>query len=83
MKDWIYKLISASNEVSHKRVLTIFFSLNIICFCYIDIYSVYELPIAMFDSICLLIAGGMGATVLEKFTKKENNINNSKTEENG
>jgi hypothetical protein len=83
MKDWIQKLLSKSKEVSSKRILTIFFSVNIVIFCYIDIFTIYELPIAMFDSVCLLVAGGFGATVIEKFTNGDKNINNTKEENNG
>jgi hypothetical protein len=83
MKDWIYKLLSKSREVSSKRILTIFFSLNIIVFCYLDIFTSYELPIDMFDSVCLLIEIGMGATVIERFSNGDKIINNKKEQDNG
>lgn len=83
MKDWIQKLLSRSKEVSHKRILTLFFGLNLIIFCYIELFTIYELPIAMFDGICLLVAGGFGATVIERFSNGDKNINNTKEQENG
>jgi len=83
MKDWIQKLLSRSNQVSHKRILTLFFGLNLIIFCYIDIFTAYELPIAMFDSVCLLVASGFGATVIERFSNGEKSINNTKEQDNG
>jgi len=83
MKEWIKKLLSASKEVSHKRILTLFFGLNVIIFCYIDIFTAYELSIGMFDSICLLIASGIGATVIERFSNGDKSINNTKEQENG
>jgi len=83
MKEWIKKLLSASKEVSSKRILTIFFSLNIIIFCYLDIFTSYELPIDMFDSVCLLVEIGMGATVIERFSNGDKSINNTKEQSNG
>jgi hypothetical protein len=83
MKEWIKKLLSASKEVSSKRILTIFFSLNIIIFCYLDIFTSYELPIDMFDSVCLLVEIGMGATVIERFSNGDKSINNTKEQNNG
>ena len=83
MKDWIHKLLSRSNELSHKRILTLFFGLNIVIFCYIELFTAYELPIAMFDGVCLLVASGFGATVIEKFTNRDKNTNNTKEENNG
>jgi hypothetical protein len=83
MKEWIKKLLSASKEVSHKRILTLFFGLNVIIFCYIELFTIYELPIAMFDGVCLLVASGFGATVIERFSNGDKSINNTKEQNNG
>jgi len=83
MKEWIKKLLSASKEVSSKRILTLFFGLNVIIFCYIDIFTIYELRIAMFDGVCLLVASGIGATVIERFSNGDKSVNNTKEQDNG
>jgi hypothetical protein len=73
MKDWFKSLLTSSPKVSSKRVIAIFVSLNLIVISYIAVFSSYDCPIAMFDTLALLSGGLFSGTVIEKFTKKETN----------
>jgi hypothetical protein len=73
MKDWLNSLLTSSTKVSSKRVIAIFVSINLIVISYIAVFSSYDCPIAMFDTLALLSGGLFSGTVIEKFTKKETN----------
>jgi hypothetical protein len=73
MKDWFNSLLSNCSKVSSKRIIAIFVSLNLIVISYIAVFSSYDCPISMFDTLALLTGGLFGGTVIEKFTKKETN----------
>ena len=73
MKDWFYFLLTSSTKVSSKRVVAIFVSLNLIVISYIAVFSSYDCPIAMFDTLALLTGGLFTGTVIERFTKQGQN----------
>ena len=73
MKDWFYFLLTSSTKVSSKRVVAIFVSLNLIVISYIAVFSSYDCPIAMFDTLALLTGGLFTGTVIERFTKQGKN----------
>jgi hypothetical protein len=86
MKEWFNLLLTSSTKVSSKRVIAIFVSINLIVISYIAIFSSYDCPIAMFETLALLSGGLFGGTVIEKFTNKTKNgktTDNSKTNSNG
>jgi hypothetical protein len=73
MKEWFNSLLTSSTKVSSKRIIAIFVSINLIVISYIAVFSSYDCPIAMFDTLALLTGGLFSGTVIEKFTKKETN----------
>ena len=73
MKEWFNSLLTSSTKVSSKRVVAIFVSINLIVISYIAVFSSYDCPIAMFDTLALLSGGLFSGTVIEKFTNKETN----------
>jgi hypothetical protein len=72
MKNFIDKMLSASEDVSHKRVIVVLFAISILSFCYIATYTNHVIPEFMFDALCWIVAAGMGFTILDKFTKNKN-----------
>ena len=74
MKEFFKKMLSASEDVSHKRVIVVLFAICIIIFCFIGTYTSKVIPEFMFDALCWLVGGGMGLTILDKFTKKKNGV---------
>jgi len=71
MKNFLKKMISASEDVSHKRVIVVVFAICIIIFCFIATYTSNVIPEFMFDALCWIVGGGMGLTILDKFVKKK------------
>jgi amino acid permease len=71
MKDFFKKMFSASDDVSHKRVIVVVFAICIATFCFIATYTSKVIPEFMFDGLCWIVAGGMGLTILDKFAKKK------------
>ena len=82
MKDWFNSLLTSSTKVSSKRVVAIFVSLNLIVISYIAVFSSYDCPIAMFDTLALLTGGLFTGTVIERFTKQEKNGGTNGSEKN-
>jgi uncharacterized membrane protein len=72
MKDFLKKMLSASEDVSHKRVIVTLFAICILIFCFIATYTSKIIPEFMFDALCWIVAAGMGLTLFDKFTKKKN-----------
>lgn len=66
MKEFFKKMVSASSDVSHKRVIVVFFAICIAIFCFIATYTSKVIPEFMFDALCLVVGGGMGLSVLDK-----------------
>lgn len=73
MKEWFNSLLTSSTKVSSKRVIAIFVSINLIVISYIAVFSSYDCPIPMFDTLALLTGGLFGGTVIERFTKQKSN----------
>ena len=71
MKKFISKMLSASSDVSHKRVIVVLFAICIVIFCFIATYTSKVIPEFMFDALCWIVAAGMGLTILDKFTKQQ------------
>jgi amino acid permease len=69
MKDFLKKMLGASTEVSHKRVIVVVFAICIVIFCFVGTYTSKVIPQFMFDALCWIVGGGMGLTILDKFTK--------------
>ena len=67
MKEFLKKMVSASGDVSHKRVIVVFFAFCLAIFCFIATYTGKVIPEFMFDALCLLVGSGMGLSVLDKF----------------
>ena len=82
MKDWFNSLLTSCSKVSSKRIIAIFVSLNLIAISYIAVFSSYDCPISMFDTLALLTGGLFGGTVIEKFTKKTKNGESNGSEKN-
>ena len=72
MKEWLKSLLTSCSKVSSKRVIAIFVVINLIAFSYIATFTSYKCPIEMFDTLALLTGGLFGGTVIERFTKKQN-----------
>ena len=66
MKEFFIKMVSASSDISHKRVIVVFFAVCIVIFCFIATYTSKVIPEFMFDALCLVVGGGMGLSVLDK-----------------
>ncbi len=64
-------MLSASSDVSHKRVIVVLFAICIVIFCFIATYTSKVIPEFMFDALCWIVAAGMGLTILDKFTKQQ------------
>jgi hypothetical protein len=71
MKDFLLKMMSSSPDVSHKRVIVTIFAICIVIFCFIATYTSKIIPEFMFNSLCWIVAAGMGLTILDKFTQKK------------
>lgn len=82
MKEWFNSLLTSSTKVSSKRVVAIFVSINLIVISYIAVFSSYDCPIAMFDTLALLSGGLFSGTVIEKFTKQAKNGGTNGSEKN-
>jgi len=71
MKEFLKKMVSASSDVSHKRIIVIAFAICVIIFCFVATYTSKIIPEFMFDALCWMLEGGMGLTILDKFTQKK------------
>jgi len=86
MKEWLVSMLSNCSKVSSKRVIAIFVVINLIVFSYVATFTIYIIPIAMFDTLALLTGGLFGGTVIERFTKSKANdkgTNDSTTDSSG
>lgn len=74
MKKFFSQLISGKDDVSSKRVASLFVLLNVLVLAYLAaVKNDGQVPEFMFDALCLIVGGGLGLTSLEKiFSKKEN-----------
>jgi hypothetical protein len=86
LKLWVKELVSSSTKVSSKRIIAIFVVINLIVFSYVATFTIYIIPIAMFDTLALLSGGLFGGTVIERFTNQKSNdkgTNDSTTNSSG
>ncbi len=68
MWNFIKDMFSNNNEVSSKRVASMFVLVNIVILAYIATFRSKDgiTPEFMYDSLCLIAGGGLGLTVIEK-----------------
>lgn len=88
MWNFIKDMFSSNNEVSSKRVASMFVLVNIVILAYIATFRSKDgiTPEFMYDSLCLIAGGGLGLTVIEKILalkykgKNESSKDTNKTE---
>jgi hypothetical protein len=73
LKSWLKELLASSTKVSSKRFISIFVVINLIVFSYVATFTIYIIPIAMFDTLAILAGSLFGGTVIERFTKQKSN----------
>lgn len=74
-------LISSESETSSKRFSALFTLFNIIVLTYMAAWkSNWITPAFMYDSLCLIVGGGLGLTVMEKIFKKDKPVEPPKDE---
>jgi hypothetical protein len=68
MKKFLIDMFSSNNEVSSKRIASIFVLINIVILAYIATFRSEDgvTPEFMYDSLCLIAGGGLGLSVIEK-----------------
>lgn len=61
-------MLSSNNEVSVKRVASMFVLVNVVILAYVATFRSKDgiTPEFMYDSLCLIAGGGLGLTVVEK-----------------
>lgn len=82
LKQWLKEMLTSSTKVSSKRFIAIFVVTNLIIICYIATFTIYNCPIEMFDTLAILAGSLFGGTVIEKFSKQNNNGTTNRSEEN-
>jgi|APCry1669189534_1035231.scaffolds.fasta_scaffold230434_1 hypothetical protein len=72
MGEFFKKLLSTDGDVSSKRVAALFTLLNMIVLAYIATFTSADkvAPSFMYDSLALIVGGGLGLTVVEKIFSK-------------
>jgi hypothetical protein len=73
LKSWLNELVTSSTKVSSKRIIAIFVVINLIVFSYVATFTIYIIPIAMFDTLAILAGSLFGGTVIERFTNQKSN----------
>ena len=88
MWNFIKDMFSNNNEVSSKRVASMFVLINVVVLAYIATFRSKDgiTPEFMYDALCLIAGGGLGLTVIEKVLalkykgKEETPTDTNKTE---
>lgn len=88
MWNFIKDMFSNNNEVSSKRVASMFVLLNVVVLAYISTFRSKDgiTPEFIYDALCLIAGGGLGLTVVEKILalkykgKEETTVDKNKTE---
>ncbi len=88
MWNFIKEMFSNNNEVSSKRVASMFVLINVVVLAYIATFRSKDgiTPEFMYDALCLIAGGGLGLTVIEKILalkykgKEETPTDTNKTE---
>ena len=73
MKNWLKELISKGTAVSSKRVTAILIAINLLIIVYVAMFSVYQCPLPMYDTLALLCGSLFGGTIIEAFAKNKTN----------
>jgi hypothetical protein len=76
------ELLTSSTKVSSKRIIAIFVVINLIVFSYVATFTIYIIPIAMFDTLAILAGSLFGGTVIERFTNQKSNGTSNGSEKN-
>lgn len=72
MLQFFKNLLSSSDETSSKRFAALFTLLNVIILTYMGAWkSGWITPEFMYNSLVLLVGGGLGLTVVEKIFRKD------------
>lgn len=72
MKKFFYELVSGDSETSSKRFSALFALGNLIVLTYLAAWkSGWITPEFMFNTLALIVGGGLGLTVVEKIFKKD------------
>jgi hypothetical protein len=82
LKSWLKELLTSSTKVSSKRIIAIFVVINLIVFSYVATFTIYIIPIAMFDTLAILAGSLFGGTVIERFTNQKSNGTSNGSEKN-
>jgi hypothetical protein len=82
LKSWLKELLTSSTKVSSKRIIAIFVVINLIIFSYVATFTIYIIPIAMFDTLAILAGSLFGGTVIERFTNQKSNGTSNGSEKN-
>jgi len=74
MKQFILNLLSNQSETSSKRFSALVVLFNIIAMAWVATFKAKDwiTPEFMYDSLALIVGGGLGLTVLEKVFSKKN-----------
>lgn len=74
MKQFILNLLSSQSETSSKRFSALVVLFNIIAMAWVATFKAKDwiTPEFMYDSLALIVGGGLGLTVLEKVFSKKN-----------
>lgn len=76
MKKFFSQLVSANDETSSKRVVSLVAFVNVLGMAWVTMFTSYDVPEYVFDGLLLLAGAGLGLTVMEKiFTKYNKNAN--------
>ena len=81
LKEWLKEMLTSSTKVSSKRIIAIFVVTNLLIICYIAIFTIYQCPIEMFDTLAILAGSLFGGTVIEKFSKQNGNNTENNSED--
>jgi hypothetical protein len=78
MKKFFKSLLTAEGDISSKRITAIFTLINILIMAWIATINAdkYVTPQFMYEALAMVVAGGLGLTVLEKIFKKTDDSSN-------
>lgn len=81
MIKFLKNLLSSESETSSKRFSALFTLFNVIVLTYLAAWkNNWITPAFMYDSLCLIVGGGLGLTVMEKIFKKDKPVEPPKEE---
>lgn len=72
-KKFLGKLVSGTDDVSSKRVSSLFVLVNVVILAYLASFkNDGQVPEYMFDALCMVVGGGLGLTAIEKIFVAKN-----------